>query len=799
MKHQSSNIKALVDVTFYKNEMKQMINTLIIHIKNHHEKLIFDKEYGISETKCNLLEKEKNDLLLSHKFYQSDILKMEERLKLMQNTVNTLKSELEIKDEKHRHEMFDIQQRHNSKIKDTQTSLDKAINDKNDMVLKYAKSEKEVLEWKNKYDKLQDLHLRETKLREQINGKLKNSIVELNKSVIAFEQKNKEYSALKKELITQKEQTQSQALTSKWLQNKLDAEINNHKETKIQLELTMNKFTELRSELNSISCYNGLKNEQCLILNQQQIPTSLALSNNKLENDDANRQSNKLNEEGERKLQLNGNPEWGLINDDENTKGDMEEVEKENSKSCEQKKDLILKIELDLIKNKHKIILNELANTTFKLNTVEQDNEENLRRIDYLKDALDESQTLINSYEIKFSDYESRLKDFKNLTSDLVALNADIECLKENKKEFGLELTKSQEREKRLLEFTEITSTEAAKHLAEISFLRDKADKISTENEKLSLINENIDREIKKIIEEKAKLVLEFKETLLTKEKLINEKDKLFIEDNNIIEDLRTQVKSYKKKYEACSKDLSQHLKLIHYTPHFDSTETINYSSKFLSSKSMKSINSISSFSNSKEDEDTSSIKSCYSCNIPPDNAVIRSSIPCGETMSNLNEATSNDHLIHIPLEDSSNSSTINNNMKLLMDKSIRLQKALVRKKEKIEFLNDHIVRLQGELHKKAKIIQTLLLNEHAGALTTEEVDDNKASMARKSTIMSSIFNSTRNDKQMTLSLSLEINAKLQNLLEDSILKIIILKEGMENLGREISKLLQENKALKIS
>lgn len=41
---------------------------------------------------------------------------------------------------------------------------------------------------------------------------------------------------------------------------------------------------------------------------------------------------------------------------------------------------------------------------------------------------------------------------------------------------------------------------------------------------------------------------------------------------------------------------------------------------------------------------------------------------------------------------------------------------------------------------------------------------------------MSSLYNSTSNDSAMTLELSLEINRKLQALLEDTLLKNITLK-----------------------
>ena len=54
---------------------------------------------------------------------------------------------------------------------------------------------------------------------------------------------------------------------------------------------------------------------------------------------------------------------------------------------------------------------------------------------------------------------------------------------------------------------------------------------------------------------------------------------------------------------------------------------------------------------------------------------------------------------------------------------------------------------------------------------------------------MSSLYNSKVSDSAMTLDLSLEINKKLQAVLEDTLLKNITLKENINTLGQEISKI----------
>ena len=54
---------------------------------------------------------------------------------------------------------------------------------------------------------------------------------------------------------------------------------------------------------------------------------------------------------------------------------------------------------------------------------------------------------------------------------------------------------------------------------------------------------------------------------------------------------------------------------------------------------------------------------------------------------------------------------------------------------------------------------------------------------------MASLYNSRVADSGMTLELSLEINKKLQAVLEDTLLKNITLKENMNTLGQEISEM----------
>lgn len=74
------------------------------------------------------------------------------------------------------------------------------------------------------------------------------------------------------------------------------------------------------------------------------------------------------------------------------------------------------------------------------------------------------------------------------------------------------------------------------------------------------------------------------------------------------------------------------------------------------------------------------------------------------------------------------------------------------------------------------RIIQSYVLREESGALSSEASDINKAHLSRRGGIMASLYTSHPADSGLTLDLSLEINRKLQAVLEDTLLKNITLK-----------------------
>ncbi|XP_077288597.1 coiled-coil domain-containing protein 186-like isoform X2 [Arctopsyche grandis] len=130
-----------------------------------------------------------------------------------------------------------------------------------------------------------------------------------------------------------------------------------------------------------------------------------------------------------------------------------------------------------------------------------------------------------------------------------------------------------------------------------------------------------------------------------------------------------------------------------------------------------------------------------------------------------------------------------------LVERIVSLQRAAARRGEKLEFLEEHNRQLTQELQRKTRLLRAFLVSAPTGSLTSPASDVAKAEVGRHGGVMASVYGSQVTDETMTLELSLEINAKLQSLLEDTLLSNITLKENMDTLGDEITRLKESQKS----
>ncbi|XP_053623284.1 coiled-coil domain-containing protein 186 isoform X2 [Plodia interpunctella] len=128
-----------------------------------------------------------------------------------------------------------------------------------------------------------------------------------------------------------------------------------------------------------------------------------------------------------------------------------------------------------------------------------------------------------------------------------------------------------------------------------------------------------------------------------------------------------------------------------------------------------------------------------------------------------------------------------------LIERIVSLQRAAARRAERCEFLEEHARQLTAELRRKARLLRALLCALPAGAVADRARDLNKKEMAQLGGgAMAAVWGGSTDG--MTLELSLEMNRRLQAVLEDALLKNITLKENMDTLGAEISRLKEQIK-----
>lgn len=144
-------------------------------------------------------------------------------------------------------------------------------------------------------------------------------------------------------------------------------------------------------------------------------------------------------------------------------------------------------------------------------------------------------------------------------------------------------------------------------------------------------------------------------------------------------------------------------------------------------------------------------------------------------------------------------SAEANTVQQVMIDKIITLQKRLARRNDKIEFLEEHVKHCLEELQKKTKIIQHYALREEASLLLPSDYSLEKVPLSRKGvsySLMGAIF-AAGSDKK-TLQLATEVNSRLQAVLEDALMKNITLRESVDSLSKEMSRLSRENRQLTI-
>ncbi|NXS79055.1 CC186 protein, partial [Erpornis zantholeuca] len=688
-------------------QQEQTITKLIKENKKHQELIL-----EICSEKDNLKDELKKRTE-TEKQHLSIIKQLEARIEELNKEVKASKDRLVTQDAAAKNTIQQLHKEMAFRMEQANKKCEEARHEKETMVMKYVRGEKESLDLRKEKEVLERRLRDANKEIEKLTNKIKQLSQEKGRLHQLYEAKDGEATRLNREIEKLKEEINSHVIKVKWAQNKLKTEMDSHKDTKERLKDAMTKLTEAKEEGDQIrkNCQEMIKSYQ----ESEEIKSS----------------------ELDAKFRV--------------TKGELEKQIQEKSDHLEVHHAKIK--ELEDLKRTFKESMDELRTLRTKVKCLE---DERLRT----EDELSKYKEIINRQKSEIQNLLDRVKTVDQLQDQHQRDEQEISALKEEidgsnslVADLQKDIEGSRKRESELLIFTEKLTSKNAQLQSENNSLQSQLDKLSYSERELQ-------NQLECVQQAKDDLAIKLQkeedqrksEVATLQAQLASEQEELSALKTHV-EELKDDLVTQKRKHAANLKDLTKQLQLARRK--LDQMENGNYD------KEVSSMGSRSSSSGSLNARSSNEDRS-------PENT---GSAVAVDSFPEVDKA-------------------------VLVERILRLQKAHARKNEKMEFMEDHIKQLVEEIRKKTKIIQSYILREEAGTLSSEASDFNKVHLSRRGGIMASLYTSHPADSGLTLELSLEINRKLQAVLEDTLLKNITLKENLQTLGTEIERLIKHKHEL---
>lgn len=688
-------------------QQEKAIQRLLEENKQHQDLIL-----GICSEKDTMREELKKRSE-TEKQHMATIQKLEGKVEELLRELKESKDKLLHQENAAKASLHQMQKEMAYRMEQMNKKCDEARQEKEAMVMKYVRGEKEALDLRRDKESLEKRLREATKEvdRQALRGNQlaqdKGRLQQLN------EAKEGEVNRLNRELEKSKEDINSHLIKVKWAQNKLKSEADAHRETSNKLRETTSKLAQAKEETEQIR-----KNCQDMIRTYQE---SEEIRSNEL---DA-----KLKE----------------------TKGELEKHKQEQTDQLEVHR--VKAKELEDLKKSYKESMDELETLRTKLKCLEDERPR-------WEDELTKYREIINRQKAEIGRQREKLEEITKLEEqqqrdqqEITALREEVDSLMSQMSDLHRDVQGSREREAELLGFTEKLSSKNAQLQSESNTLQAQLDQLTGSHTELKSLQEETGR----LLDDKCRQLKQ--EQVLRQQEvqgLEQERSALQKEVSQLqtrVDELRDELLTQKRKQAANIKDLTKQLT--------QARKRLEQVENGGCDRDASSMGSRSSSSGSLNARHSSSVEERSPESHTGHSVVVTDSFP------EVDKA-------------------------VLVERIVRLQKALARKQEKIEFMEDHIKQLVEEIRKKTKIIQSYVLREETGALSSEASDINKAHLSRRGGIMASLYTSHPADSGLTLDLSLEINRKLQAVLEDTLLKNITLKENLQTLGAEIERLIKQ-------
>uniref|UniRef100_A0A665VIF2 Uncharacterized protein n=1 Tax=Echeneis naucrates TaxID=173247 RepID=A0A665VIF2_ECHNA len=658
-------------------QQEKAIQRLLEENKRHQELIL-----GICSEKDNMKEDLKKRAE-TEKQHMATIKKLEGRVEELLKELRESRERLIHQDQAAKAALQQMQKEMAYRLEQANKKCDEARQEKEAMVMKYVRGEKEALDLRRDKEGLEK-RLREA-TKEVDRQALRGNQLAQEKGRLQqlYDAKEGELSRSTREVEKLKEEVNSHLIKVKWAQNKLKSEADAHKETKDKLRETTSKLAQAKEETEQIR-----KNCQDMIRTYQE---SEELKSNEL---DA-----KLRE----------------------TKGELEKHKQEQTDQLEVHR--VKAKELEDLKRSYKEGMDELSTLRTKLKCLEDERPRWEDELTKYREIINRQKAEIGRQRDKLEEITSLQEQHERDKQEITSLREEVDGQTNQMADLQRDVQGSREREAELLGFTEKLSSKNAQLQSESNALQSQLDQLTSILISLPLRHEEVLRqqEVQSLQETQTALQTEVTQ-LKTR-----------------VEELRDELVTQKRKQAANIKDLTKQL-----TQARKRLEQVENGGCDRDASSMGSRSSSSGSLNARHGGSSGVEERSPESQSGPSVVVVDS----------------------FPEVDKA----------VLVERIVRLQKALARKQEKIEFMEDHIKQLVEEIRKKTKIIQSYVLREESGALSSEASDINKAHLSRRGGIMASLYTSHPADSGLTLDLSLEINRKLQAVLEDTLLKNITLK-----------------------
>lgn len=425
--------------------------------------------------------------------------------------------------------------------------------------------------------------------------------------------------------------------------------------------------------------------------------------------------------------------------------------------------------ELDSLRTTQKEAMKEMESLKKKCQSLESQRDQNEQTMTKYREMLQKQKRENKELQDRVEELVQVKSDFKRAQSTIKSLDAEISELKICNKDLQIDMEACRKREADKLDLTNKLSAKNAELQSENSILHNKTMSQAEEIEKLTVDVQTLEIDFRDVSGRlKKEESMRQEETTTLREKL-EEKSKAVEELSAKVEDGRDEIRTLKRKHVNNVKDLTRQLQ-----------------------QAKKKLENLETNGDTQKDSTSMGSRTSSSNSL---NTMGMSESSSAQSHSYSNKYSGNPEPVQ---EHRVITEQVEPNSQMLIERIVKLQRGLARRNEKIEFMQEHIQQLVDEIQKKNKIIQNYALREESGTMTLERSDLNKMELSRKHSIMGSLYSSHQTDSAMTLDLSLEINHKLQAVLEDTLLKNITLKESLDTLGGEIARLSQENRKLQL-